>query len=81
MGVGGAKGVDQGECVDSAPGSRVTSDCESASNLDPTLIVHQVVEADVELFISGAFALSFSRKSWTLVRHDNDFTALVWTFL
>jgi len=26
-------------------------DCESASNLDPTPIVHQIVEAEAELFI------------------------------
>jgi hypothetical protein len=29
--------------------------CESASNLDPTPIVHQIVEAEAELFISGVF--------------------------
>jgi len=43
--------------------------CESASNLDPTPIEHQVVEADPELFISGGFDQRptvpplFSRKS------------------
>jgi hypothetical protein len=29
--------------------------CKSASNLDPTPIVHQVVEAEAKLLISGVF--------------------------
>jgi hypothetical protein len=29
--------------------------CESASNLDPTPIEHQIVEAEAELSISGVF--------------------------
>jgi hypothetical protein len=29
--------------------------CESASNLDPTPIEHQIVEAEAELFISDVF--------------------------
>src|SRR5712672_258378 len=29
--------------------------CESASNLDPTPIVHQIVEAEAELLIPGVF--------------------------
>ncbi len=46
------------------------SKCESASNLDPTPIVHQIVEAEAELLISGVFdrrptvTPSFSRKSF-----------------
>jgi hypothetical protein len=31
------------------------SECKSASNLDPTPIVHQVVEAEAELSILGMF--------------------------
>jgi hypothetical protein len=44
--------------------------CESAPNLDPTPIVHQIVEAEAELLISGVFdrrptvTPSFSRKSF-----------------
>jgi hypothetical protein len=44
--------------------------CESASNLDPTPIVRQIVEEEAELFISEVFdrrpivTPSFSRKSF-----------------
>ncbi len=29
--------------------------CESASNLDPTPVEHQIIEAELELLISGVF--------------------------
>ena len=29
--------------------------CESASKLDPNPVEHQIIEAEVELLISGAF--------------------------
>jgi hypothetical protein len=34
---------------------RRLADCESASNLDFPPIVHQIVEAEAEFFISGVF--------------------------
>jgi hypothetical protein len=52
----------------SADGARSMNGCKSASNLDPTPIVSQIVEAEPELFISGVFdrrptvTPSFSRK-------------------
>ena len=46
--------------------------CKSASNLDPTPIVHQIIEAEPELFISGVFD---RRPTVTPVFLENRLTA------
>jgi hypothetical protein len=49
--------------------------CKSASNLHPTPIVHQIVEAEAELFISGVFGRRptvtplFLKNRLTVMRH------------